>query len=41
LIVMALALVVIVKGAGAFSMDELLYQHYVAQTSDGQQTGNR
>jgi putative oxidoreductase len=33
LIVMALALVVIVKGAGAFSMDYLLYHHYTAQTS--------
>jgi putative oxidoreductase len=41
LIVMALALVVIVKGAGAFSMDELLYQDYVAQTSSGPQMTGR
>lgn len=41
LIVMALALVVIVKGAGAFSMDELLYQHYVVQMSSGQRITQR
>lgn len=33
LLVIALALVVTVKGAGAFSIDRLLYQHYTAQAS--------
>lgn len=33
LIVMALALIVIVKGAGAFSMDRLLYKHYTGHVS--------
>jgi putative oxidoreductase len=41
LIVMALALVVIVKGAGAFSMDQLWYQHLVTQGAARQQITRR
>ena len=41
LLAIALALVVIVKGAGAFSIDHLLYQHYIAQTSARQQMTRR
>ena len=41
LIVMALALVVMVKGAGAFSMDYFLYQHNTAEALSQQQTTRR
>jgi putative oxidoreductase len=41
LIVIALALVVIVKGAGACSIDYLWYQHYIAGTSARQQITRR
>jgi putative oxidoreductase len=41
LIVMALAVVVIAKGSGAFSIDYLLYQHDIARTSAGQQITRR
>jgi putative oxidoreductase len=41
LLAIALALVVTVKGAGAFSIDRLLYRHYMAQTSGLQQITRR
>jgi putative oxidoreductase len=41
LLVIALALVVIVKGAGAFSVDQFLCQHYIAQTLARQQMTRR
>jgi putative oxidoreductase len=41
LIVIALALVVIVKGAGAFSIDYFWYQHYTAGTSARQEITRR
>src|SRR5207253_2190351 len=41
LLAFALALVVVIEGAGAFSVDHILYQHRTAQVSTLQQSTRR
>jgi putative oxidoreductase len=40
-LVLALALTVMIKGAGAFSLDQVLYQHVSAQSRVALEAGTR